>query len=405
MSASQIKREATPALRQSLLPVIAYSFIFTLLFFIPNLLPLYTGILIDVGGLSPAHAGGVNSTYLGTMAVAALGATVLISRITPRMLAYAATILQAIGLSLPLFFPGGEMVFLGMAIAGLGNGALFAVANASGALEKHPVLVFGAGMVLSNVVSAAVPAPLYAAVEAFGLGGLFITPLVVIPLILISLLVLPKKVVTEVAHPEVFETSRSSSTKVTATLLLVGIFLTSLFVMAYYAYADRLLVRAGYDFDAISLIFTILYLAAALSGVVAMMMARWQRHLPINLLVTTVLLVLSTVWALVTELPVGVSVAVNVAAFLSMLGMAIQPAVAAQIDATGRLSAAASAALISSMAIGPILGGWLLETYGFTGIAVLTIVLGIGSIVTFGLVFIRQRIQPKERVAALPHFG
>ncbi|MFF1832499.1 MFS transporter [Paenarthrobacter sp. NPDC058040] len=405
MSASRIDREASPALRQALIPVIAYSFIFTLLFFIPNLLPLYTGILIDVGGLSPSHAGAVNSTYLGTMAVAAIGATFLISRMTPRTLAYIATILQALGFVIALFIGGNESVFIGMAIAGLGNGALFAVANAAGALEKHPVLVFGAGMVLSNVVSAAVPPPLYAAVEAFGLGGLFITPLAVIPVILVSLLVLPKKVVTEVVSTDELQESRSTSVKRSGALLLIGIFLTNLFVMVYYAFADRLLVRAGFDFDAISIIFTIVYLAAAVSGVIAMVMARWPRRLALNLVVVTALLAGSTVAALLLELPSGVVIAVNIAAMLSMLGMAIGPAVAAQIDVTGRLSAAASGALISSMAIGPILGGWLLESVGFTGIAILTIVLGAGALVALGLVYLKLRPKAEASVPTVPQFG
>ncbi|MFF1831074.1 hypothetical protein [Paenarthrobacter sp. NPDC058040] len=405
MSATPTAVNAPQSVRSTLIPVVAYSLIFTLLFFIPNLLPIYTGILIDIGGLGPEQAGAVNSTYLGSMTVATISATFLVSRIPPRTLAFAAILLQAVGFGIPLLLGGGEAVFLGMAVAGLGNGALFAVTNASGALEKHPVLVFGAGMVLTNVASAALPTPLYAAVGAFGLSGLFITPLAVIPLILFSLLVLPRKVVTEVAGTERQLRRTTSKSNVTAVLLLAGIFLSGLFTMVYYAYSDRLLVRAGFQMDAIALIFTVIYLTASLGGVVAMMMARWPKHLAVNLVVITSLLVLSVVLTTVFEGPTGVVIGANVAGALSMLTMAIQPALAAQLDLTGRLSAAASGALIASMALGPIIGGWILESFGFRGITILTIVLGVGAVLAMGAVYLRHKTLMTKDKSTIPTFS
>ena len=403
MSVAQTTADTSGVLRAKVIPVVAYSLIFTLLFFIPNLLPLYTGILIDAGGMSPSQAGGVNSTYLGGMTVAAIGATFLVTKISPRKLAFLATILQTTGFCYPLVFAGGEGVLVGMAVAGLGNGALFAVANAAGALEKYPVLVFGAGMVLANVVSAAVPTPLYAAVETFGLRGLFITPLAIIPLILASLLVLPRKVATVTGTPELPRTLQPRSVKTTSILLLSGIFLTSLFNMVYYAYSDRLLVRANFDVDAIAVIFTVVYLTAAIGGVIAMVMAGWQRHLASGLVVITALLTLSVVIATTIESPPAVAVAVNLAGMISIVTMAVQPAVAAQIDATGRLAAAASGALIASMALGPIVGGWVLEAFGFPGITTLSIILGLLAIALVAAVYLRRKTATEEPLpAAVP---
>lgn len=385
MSMTQATVAKTGVMKTIVAPLIAYSLIYALLFFVPNMLPLYTGIFIDVGGMGQAEAGGVNSTYLGATALAAIAATILLSKIPLRRFGVVAVLLQVVGFGIPLVFSSVEAIYVGMAIAGLGNGALFAVTNASAAVEKYPILIFGAGMVLANVVSAAVPTPMYAAVELLGMAGAFATPLALMPLILVSLLVLPRRTAPPVSTAVGANDTKRTSLGAMSTMFLVAIVLTQLFTVVYYAYSERVLVQAGFDFDAIGLIFTVVYLVAAVAGVIAMVMARWPGQQMLSLIIVTALLVASVVFTTNVTGHIAVVIGVLAASLTSMLSMAIQPAVAAQIEPTGRLSAATSGAMLASMALGPFLGGWILETFGFAGISNLAILLGAISI---GLLFV-----------------
>jgi MFS family permease len=389
--ALQQDAETPRALKTIVWPVTAYSVIYTLLFLIVNLLPIYTGVFIDVGGLSEVNAGWVNSTFLATMTIAAIAFTFVLAKFSLRRLGFAATAVMLVGLCIPLVISGPGAVVLAMAVAGVGNGALFAIVNASAAMEKHPVLIYGAGIVLSNLATAAVPNPLYKAVDAWGVSGLFVPPLVLVPLVGVSLLVLKRRSapVEPLSHPGARVASSMYSR--TAVALLVAVFLTNLFLMAYYAFADRLLVNLGADSDAISVVFTVVYFAAAVAGVIAMIMARWPRGLVIGAAVFTAVLAISILVATTSHSSSVVSAAIVIAGGVSMLNMSVQLGVAANIDPSGRVAAAASGAQFGAWTLGPILGGWLLAGGGFGSVAVLTAVLGALSVALLVVVKVKSR--------------
>ena len=384
----QQEAETPSVIRAVVWPVIAYSVIYTLLFLIVNLLPLYTGVFIDVGGLSEVDAGWVNSTFLGAMTVAAIGFTFILARFSLRGLGFLATTIMVIGLCIPFINSRPGVVLFAMAIIGVGNGALFAIANAAAAMERYPVLVYGAGIVLSNLVTAAVPDPLYDSVGAWGVKGLFVPVLAFIPITLISLFIFKRRAAAadEVATGLTPRGAQSPYTP-TAVALIAAVFLTNLFLMTYYAFADRVLVDAGYDFDAIATIFTIVYFVAALFGVGAMLMARWPRSLLPGTIALTALLAGSILVALTANSPGIVVAAVIAASGFSMINMSVQLGVAAEIDGLGRVAAAASGAMFGAWTIGPVLGGWLIEDFGFGGIAVLV---GVTAAIGLALLFFVQ---------------
>lgn len=392
MSVQEKTHDTRRASQSYVLPVIAYSVIYTLLYLIPNLLPLYTGILIELGGLDPSQAGGVNSSYLGAMTVAALGAAFLLTKISARNLSLIAVAVQVVGFCIPFVFSGTSAVVLAMIIAGLGNGALFAVVNASAAQEKHPVLIYGAGIVLSSLGAAAIPTPLYAAVGQWSVPGMFVVPLAMIPLVVLSLFVLPRRSVSEVltdaALPQ--RTTRSPFTA-GAIALLAAIFLTNLFNMIFYNFADRVLAQAGFEAEAIGSIFTNVYLMAAVGGLISCFMARWPRRLLLNLIVVTALLLGAILLATGATNPALIVNGLYGEALLAMLVISVQLAVAAQIDETGRVAATASGILFASWTAGPILGGWIIEAFGFTGIFNVSAVLGPLSIALLLVVRARTR--------------
>lgn len=383
--------ETPRALKTIIWPVVAYSVIYTLLFLIVNLLPIYTGVFIDVGGLNEVDAGWVNSTYLATMTVAAICFAFALAKFSLRRLGFAATTVMVVGLCIPLLVTGPSAVLLAMAVAGIGTGALFAIANASAATEKHPVLIYGAGIVLSNLVTAAIPNWLYDAVEAWGVPGLFVPPLALIPLVLVSLLVLRRRPAPVEVSPDLTPRTVSRTYNRTAVTLLVAIFLTNLFLMTYYAFADRLLVSLGSDSDAVALVFTIVYFAAAGGGVIAMVMARRPRGLPAGAVAFTALLAISILVATLSHSSSLVGTAIVVAGGVSMLNMSVQLGVAANVDPSGRVAAAATGAQFGAWTLGPLLGGWLLKTHGLGGVAVFVAALGALSVALLVLANAKRR--------------
>ncbi|MGC7100682.1 MFS transporter [Amycolatopsis lurida] len=389
--AAQQNAKTPRALTGIVWPVAAYSIIYTLLFLIVNLMPIYTGVFIDVGGLTEVDAGWVNSAYLAAMTVAAIAFTVVLTRFPLRRLGFVATAVMVVGLCIPLSVSEPGAVVVAMAITGIGNGALFAIVNASAAMERHPVLVYGAGIVLSNLVTAAVPSPLYDAVDVWAVSGLFVPPLALIPLVLVSLLVLKRRSAPTDTASGPARATMSGAYNGTAVAVLVAIFLANLLLMTYYAFADRLLVNAGSDSDAIASVFTIVYFAAAICGVIAMAMARWPSSLVTGATAFTALLVVSILVATMSKTPWLVAIAIVVAGGVSMLNMSVQLGVAADIDPSGRVAAAASGAQFAAWTLGPILGGWLIEGTGFGGIAVLVAVLGVLSVALLILVDVRRR--------------
>lgn len=371
-------------------PMVAYSIIYTLLFLIVNLMPMYTGVFMDVGGLTEVNAGWVNSTYLAAMTVAALAFTVVLTRYPLRQLGFVAAAVMVVGLCIPLLAGETPAVVVAMAITGIGNGALFAIVNASAAMERYPVLVYGAGIVLSNLVTAAVPTPLYDAVDSWGVPGLFVPPLALIPLVLVSLFVLKRSTTQADTASETDSEAKSDVYNGTAIAVIAAVFFTNLLLMSYYAFADRLLVDAGSDSDAVAFVFVIVYLVAAICGVIAMLMARWPRRLVAGAAAFTALLVLSILVATTSQTPLFVAIAIVVAGGVAMLNMSVQLGVAAEVDPSGRVAAAASGAQFAAWTLGPILGGWLLEGAGFGGIAVLVAVFGVLSVALLLLVGFRR---------------
>ncbi|MFB7329666.1 hypothetical protein [Streptomyces sp. NPDC056190] len=388
------------ALTSTVVPVVAYSVIYTLTYLIPNLLPLFTGVVIDVAGFGAAQSGWVATAFLGSMTIAALASAFLVTRIAPVTVALAGLLVQLVGYGLPFLFEGAGAVVFAMSVVGFGVGALFAVANASAAQEKRPALIYGAGIVLSNVACAFVPDPLYRAVDQFGVPGMFLIPLAIAPFALVSLRVIANKPVPPATTPEPSEGKRPPRMRLggPAIALLAAIALTNIFNLAYYNFADRLLVAAGFGSDRIAGIFTAVFFSAAVFGGIACAMSAVPRWLTVGLLVATALLAVVIVIAIATDSQTVLLASACAQGGVSMLVISVQLAVAAQIDPTGRVAAVASGVLFASWTVGPSLGGEVLEISGFEGISHLAVVLGLVS--TALLAFVHRRTRQSGAVVA-----
>lgn len=320
-------------------------------------LPIVLGAIVDRVGLSEGAAGLVASLELAGMAGSALLLAPRMGTLPLRALALfaAATALLAHGLS--MFASGFTLLAISRTAAGVAEGALVAAGNALLATSVDPDRMAARMQIVAGLAAAAVLAGLPHAVDVAGQRGAFGVMLLLVIACVPVLALIPTARATRAQPAPALTRGRASAVLAAALLLTAG-------ESALWAFIERMGVRAGVSGAWIGIVLgatTVVGLLGA--GVAAWQGTRFGRRLPIT---AGIVAQAGSCWLLAHATAPGVYVAATLGYGLSFFF--VQPyllGTAAVLDPRGRVVAAYAGAALVGAAIGPAIGGALVERFSY----------------------------------------
>ncbi len=328
-------------------------------------LPILVGAVIDGLGVNEAAAGLLASAEIGTVALASLLLAPRIHRVSRRRLARLGAIVACIGQALAAASGSFETLLAARVVAGLGEGAAFAAANAALAGSANPerisallALIGGAG---AGLMLAALPF----IVEPFGYAGGFVV-LLVIGLVCVPLLHFLPDAPGESAHA-VRERAAHPGLGI-ATML--GFFVLALGGSAMWAFTERIGIHIGLSREfagGVLAVTMVLGLSGAgLAGLLGMRLGRLA-PLVVGLLgvaVSTAALGRASTWPTYAAM-------LGLWTFMFLFVMPYLMGIAAALDKAGRWAAATVGFWSVGSALGPVSAGTLIATLSYPALGVL----------------------------------
>ena len=347
--------------------------------------PLILGGLMAGLSLSESQAGSILFIELAALAFAALASASILTRFRYKTLCFIAVSIVITANIFTVFFAD---TFLSVSIcrlfAGLAAGILYAVAVAAVAsLSTNPDRLYGLIQVAwaaSNLLMYSLGGYLsefYAYRGVFALIG--VATIVLVPMIRYL--------------PEVESRKSGSKTKkleflATGVIAYAAVFIYLVGSAALFVFSEPLGIRAGLTRSQIGLAFS----AASVIGLGGAAFATWLnirkgRTLPITLML--LLFIFDAVIICGTQNSV---VYIGALVFQTVLYFFSVPycfGVGAALDRQGRWAAAIASAFLIGFAVGPGLGGYVIEWSGYDGLALLVVISCVLSWLLF-MVVIRQ---------------
>ncbi|MCF7980505.1 MAG: MFS transporter [Pseudomonadales bacterium] len=345
-------------------------------------LPFMIGATIDGLGLSESQAG-----FLGTLEFLAIMAASIVvapfmSTAPRRILAFIGVFVAVVGNLLCLYQAqiSYDLLMLFRIIAGLGCGLALAVGNATVSNAKNPEKLAAQMSVLFVTLMAITMLVFAWASNAWGYKGMY--AILAFCMICVSplLLMLPPRALEQPAtrdHPH----AHKSLFSLTSFFMLSAMFVFALRDMSGWAFVERIGLDVGYSGGEIGLLLS----AQALLGISGPMIAsvigsRFGLKIPLTIGIVTS----GLVYFVMLLLPTSIAAYTASAMFIGctyFYTLSYLTALAAELDSQGRIVAASGGFLSAGVAFGPLVGGRLIEAFGYgltswaiLGMAALTLV-------------------------------
>lgn len=363
-----------------------------------NVLPVLFGAL--------AEQFGYGEQQLGTLAMAmnlgfgALGLASLlwIQRVSWRIISTLASLLVAAAVAAVLRGPSYEQLLLLMALAGGGTGALYALAMTIFGDSAQPERAFGFKLGMETVPGAVLLIVLSVLVAPqWGFQGMLIA--LVISIVLMGIIPLPWVPRHSVRHlesraGEAPVACRKSRAIVWLSLLASLVFLTG--IMSVWAFLELMGKKSGLSSDAIGTVLALGFIINAGGGFIASSIGlKAGRFLPVAVIICAEIagLVLLGQFASLFTYVVGVMCFLFSISFV----LAYTFGVMAEFDFSGRLVALGALCLSVGAAVGPAVGGFLIEAFGYTAVLLFSGACSISVLAIYGAAVLRSQ-QVSERV-------
>lgn len=332
--------------------------------------PLVVGSFVDDLGFTETAAGSLITLELIAMCVAAMMLANIVSRASRRKWAYIGAVITIVGQFASIFFTDFQTLTAVRIVAGLGEGICFATASAAAAGAVEPDRLFAQVICCEMIFWGILLALLPSVILPYGCSGLFWT--------LTILTVMATPGMAWLPDPDIKQTSKQKGstphmkTGITAMIAFAVISITQ---NAVWSLSERIGLKTGLHLKTVGMILGIATIAGiAGSGLAAWLGIRWGRRWPLYLGigVTTVAMVMIC----------AVYEPVNFTASQVLWGVAYAFAtpyimgVAASLDSLGRWTATASGVMMGASALGPVIGGMLVDQ----GLALVS---GLSGIFTF----------------------
>lgn len=334
-----------------------------------NVAPTYVSTLIDGYGLSETRSGLVATLDMLGMAVTGFVAGPFLAGVGRRRLLGAGTVLFLLGNVLSLLFDGFGGLVATRLLAGIGAGLLLVFGNTLAATTSNPTRSYGLATMTATVAGAVmfmVTPPLQ--------GPLGHTALFLLMLLLgvVVALFVPRESTERLTVAEtVVEGERLSG----GLLRLLSISATVMMLVqaAYYAFAQQAAEDAGVSTGAAGTALSIGYIGGiATSALAAWLGNCWGRWKPVA--VGMAVQAAASVVVLMGPTPALVLGALVVQSSAVFFGIPYLLSLNAEADTSGRFSNVGVGLFFLSLAIGPFLGGLVVDAAGYGGVAVAVIV-------------------------------
>jgi predicted MFS family arabinose efflux permease len=338
---------------------------------VPQMSPLMIGGMIDGLSLSERDAGLIAFIELLTLAVTATLTGAALSRVSYRRVGFLAVALTALGQAASIFTDSLMSLALLRCVAGIGEGALYAVSLCLVASHsRNPDKVYGYFQIAWAV----------GLVALFSIGGQLTTSfahrgilalIAGVTLALSPLLLLVPDVRSKTPDANGEDAAQPPLLLGVMTLAAVMLYMTA--SAAIYTFSAPLGERAGLDTGEVGYALTIGSLVGlAGAGAATAINVRWGRVVPISGFCIGFTLV---VLALCLSRDPGVYVVALVGSFvIYYFSIPYLFGLAATLDRSGRWAAAGGSAYLIGFAAGPLVAGAVIAAAGYTGLAAVCVV-------------------------------
>jgi predicted MFS family arabinose efflux permease len=366
---------------------------------VTQLSPFVISGLIHDFALSEREAGFIASIEFITLAVTAIAVAPILPRLSCRRLGLVAVALTSFGQIASTGSASSVSFALLRGLAGIGEGALFAVSLCVVARRSsNPDRVYGYFQVVWALGSVALFSVAGELTAAFGLRGILALMAGVTVALAPLLLLVPEGRSAENDGARA-EPARGSPLLGVMTLAAIVLYLTV--SAAVYMFSAPLGERAGLDTRSIGYALTVASLVGiAGAGAAAALHVRWGRAIPITGF--CIAFALSALVLCIAREPTSYVIALVASVVIYYFSIPYLFGLAAAIDPSGRWAAAAGSAYLLGFAAGPVVAGAAIAGIGYAGFAAACVAITAGA---WGLAMVVNRrvsAQAPLPQAALP---
>ena len=328
--------------------------------------PLTVGGLIESFAVGEADAGLLITVELTTIGITSIALAPLCGRLSPRLMAVGAALLILVVNALTLRADSFDQLYLWRFMAGVGHGAAFAIANASIARSARPTALYSLAWASVFTVAAVVSVLITANTDVIAFDSVFrwMTGIIAVGLLLLWLL--PARPVP------IDQGSFQPGTIGVGTVLALGVALIVGSMMAYYAFVERLAAEIGASPDQAGIVVAIVMITSIIGAAMAAPVASRHRILT-PLVAVSVLHALAVLAATINADVLLLGIFAGMEGLTFNFTLPLMFALAAAIDRQGRWAAAMGGVFTIATGCGPIIGGVLVETFGYVSVGWLNI--------------------------------
>ncbi|NIF28267.1 MFS transporter [Pantoea sp. Tr-811] len=365
-----------------------------------NVLPVLFGAFAEQFGYGEQQLGNLAMAMNLGFGLVALASVLWIQRVSWRVISTLASLLVAaalIGMCGGTAYPA--LVLL-MALAGAGTGALYALAMTIFGDSSQPERAFGFKLGMETVPGALLLIVLPVAVAPrWGLQGMLITLAISMLLMgIASLPWVPRHSARRQEAGEPLPVCRQSQTIAWLSLLASLVFLTG--IMSVWAFLELMGKKSGLSSDTIGTVLALGFIINAGGGFIASSIGlKAGRFLPVALIIAAEVggLVLLAQFSSLATYIAGVMCFLFSISFV----LAYTFGVTAEFDVSGRLVVLGALCLSIGAAVGPAVGGLLIETYGYMAVLLFSGACSISVLAIYGAAVLRSQSASRRGLVPL----
>jgi len=345
-----------------------------------------------------SEAGLVASAEMTAIALGSVLFAKLITKIPLLQIALVGAVVALIGAALSIVVQDYNFLLMSRSVTGLGEGAMLAVASASLASFKDPDKAYGKINIVAILFGSAAVFSLPITAKYFSIEH-NVFPTIFVGIAILSLLIpfMPK----DLNHDEGHLSSAPVAHDVLSWKLLsliIGVFIVSVTTGAMWSFYYLLGDRAGLNEEQIHNAVAIAALISVFGALLATLIgAKFGRFLPITLGIIVLTIAIAAMSHSHHPLVFRIGAVLIVAGTYFLVPYFL--GYAAAQDPSGRDAAIVAGSFLLTGAVGPYLGGFIIETFGVGSIAMIVICTNLIAWLSF---FVVDRGQKTNSSAPTP---
>ncbi|MEV6108057.1 MFS transporter [Streptomyces sp. NPDC051940] len=362
-----------------------------------NVAPGFISALIDGYHFTETEAGLVATADMLAMAATGFLAGPALARRSRRRLLGAGAALVALGNALSVVVGSLGGLLATRVVAGVGTGLLLVFANTMAATTRNPTRSYGLATMTATVVGAFLLVVTPMVVSAAGYESFFV-------ILAVFGAVVALFVPGEPAAPAATPAAETGTDRLSPALLrLLSVAAMAMMVVqsAFYAFAQQAGEDAGLSSGAAGAVLSVGYIGGIVTSALAAWLGnRWGRWTPVAL--GMVLQAAASVVVLSGPGATVAGAALIAQSATLFFGIPYLLALNAEADASGRFSNIGVGLFFLSLAVGPFVGGLLLDAFGYAGVAVAVVVGTVAGLIALAPVTRALAARDADRTTAAP---